>query len=75
LNSKSFTKPYPCSIQSLKTCDGRPVAFETETRPETFETETRKNGSRDGSRDSITDRSTAYLRNTNKLETRSVNMD
>ena len=51
LNYRSFTKPYYCDIQSLKTIGlwPRPVAFvtETESRPETFETDTRQNGSRD----------------------------
>jgi len=46
LNYKSFTKPYPCNIESLKAISlwPRPVAFETKKRPETFKNETCKNG-------------------------------
>jgi len=44
LNYRSFTKPYPCIIQSLKTIGlwPKPVAFETKKRPETFKMETHK---------------------------------
>ena len=41
MNYRSFTKAYPCNIDSFKT-----VTFESKMRPETFktETETRKKG-------------------------------
>jgi len=38
LNYRSFTKPYPCNIDSFKTTGlwPRPVTFESKMRPETF---------------------------------------
>jgi len=53
LNYRSFSMPYCCSIQSLKTIGlrPRPVAFETGMRPEIFETEAHKIKSRNSSRD------------------------
>jgi len=47
-NYRTFTKPYPCNIDSFKTTGFGPrlVTYESKMRPETFktETETRKNG-------------------------------
>ena len=50
LNYVSFTKPFPCDIQSLMTIDRqwlKPVAFDTMVRPETIDTETCKKRSWD----------------------------
>ena len=58
LNYRSFTKPYPCNIDSFKTTGlwSRPVTFESKMRPEIFKTktETHKNGLKNKSQDFIT---------------------
>jgi len=58
LNYRSFSKPYPCNIDSFKTPGlwPRPVTFESKMRPGSFktETETCKNGLETKSQDFIT---------------------
>ena len=41
MNYRSFTKPYPCNIDSFQTTGlwPRPVTFESKMRPESFKTE------------------------------------
>ena len=67
LNYRSFTKPYPCNIDSFKPQGlwPRPVTFESKMRPETFktETETRKKGLETKYQDSITANNPTKLSN------------